>query len=91
MTRDTTTELLIHLIQRVPVLTIDMKAAEARGNFPALAYKHVITAWLREAAEALAEIQEGSPPQGDRNSPDADARAAAAFEMMRITLEPASA
>lgn len=37
---DTATELLIRLIQRVPMLAIGVKAAEAEGDLPAIAYRH---------------------------------------------------
>ncbi|CAM2761987.1 hypothetical protein JHFBIEKO_3546 [Methylobacterium mesophilicum] len=92
MTRkNTTTELLIRLIQRVPMLAIDVKAAEAEGDLPAIAYQGAVTAWQREAAAAVAEIREGYPPRDRRVAPDAYARAAAAADMMWTTLEPASA
>jgi len=58
---DTTTELLISLIQRVPILAIDVKAAETESDVPAIAYQHAITAWQREATKAVAEIRLGSP------------------------------
>lgn len=91
MTRDTTTELLIRLIQRTPILAIDVKTAEAEGDLPAIAYQRAVRAWQREAAEAVAEIREGSPAQGRRGAPDPYTRAAAASEMMRTASEPASA
>lgn len=90
MTQDTT-ERLIRLIQRVPVLAIDVKTAEAEGDLPAIAYQRAVTAWQREAAEAIAKIREGSPIRGRRGAPDPFARAAAASEMMRTASEPASA
>ena len=64
MTRkNTTTELLIRLIQRVPMLAIDVKAAEAEGDLPAIAYQGAVTAWQREATAAVAEIREIPHPE----------------------------
>ena len=93
MTRnDTNTELLIRLIQRVPMLAIDVKAAEAEGDLPATAYQRAVTECQREATAAVAKIREGvTPPRDRRGAPDAYARAAAAADMMWTTLEPASA
>lgn len=66
--RDTTTELLIDLIQRVPVHVVDTETAEARGDVPAIAYQRAIRAWQREAAEAIVEIREQLSPRPSRRS-----------------------
>jgi hypothetical protein len=91
MTRDMTIELLIYLIQRVPVQVVDTKTAKARGDVPALAYQRAIEAWLSQAAEAVAEIRQGGSAEGRHGAPNTFFRAAAASKMMRTTLEPATA
>lgn len=80
MTRDDPTAVLISLVQRVPVLAIDLQAAEARGDHAALAYTRAMTAWRTEAAEAVAEIRQASPV---REAPCPFDRIAAASALMR--------
>ncbi|MGU3337178.1 MULTISPECIES: hypothetical protein [unclassified Methylobacterium] len=64
MTRnDTNTELLIRLIQRVPMLAIDVKAAEAEGDLPATAYQRAVTECQREATAPVAKIREVAHPE----------------------------
>lgn len=61
MTRDDTTDMLIDLIRRTPVLPIDVKTAQAEGDLPAIAYQRAVKACQREATAAVAKIREGGP------------------------------
>lgn len=92
MTRkNTTTELLIRLIQRVPMLAIDVKAAEAEGDPPCHRLpgsRHSVAA---RGNSGRCRDPGDTPPRDRRVAPDAYARAAAAADMMWTTLEPASA
>lgn len=47
--------LLTHLIARVPVHVVDVKAARAAGDLAALRYDKAMLAWLEEAAGLMAE------------------------------------
>jgi hypothetical protein len=63
------TELLIRLIRRTLILTIDVKTAEAAGDPFAIGYQRPVRARQREAAEAVAEIRESGPsPRRSRRS-----------------------
>lgn len=61
MTRDDPTALLIAIVRRVPVLAIDLPAAEARGDHDQVAYHRAMQAWRAEASAAIAELQRGNP------------------------------
>jgi len=61
MTRDDLTNLLISLEQRVPVLIVDLEAAEGRGDHAAVAYRHSVRAMRDEVRDAIAEVQQGNP------------------------------
>lgn len=78
--RDDAAARLAALIRRTPVHAIDPEAARRNGDGAALAYHSAITAWLRDAAEAVAEIRQASLVRG---ASDPFARIATASELMR--------
>ena len=83
MTRDDPTDVLIALIRCVPVHGIDLQAAEARGDFAALGYARAMAAWRHQAAQAVAEIRQGSTACARHQAPDAFTRTATVSALMR--------
>jgi hypothetical protein len=69
------TEWLADLIRRVPILAVDVPAAQRAGDHAALAYAEAVDMWRAEAALAIAEA--------DQSPVDAFVRAATASELMR--------
>ncbi|MHC2108564.1 hypothetical protein [Methylobacterium sp. CM6246] len=63
MTRDDTTDMLIDLIRRTPVLPIDVKTVQAEGDLPATAYQRAVTECQREATAPVAKIREVAHPE----------------------------
>jgi hypothetical protein len=55
-------DVLADLIRHVPVHVIDVPVARRAGDTAAVAYASAMAAWRREAALALAEAEDGSPP-----------------------------
>lgn len=87
MNRDDPTDALVRLIWRVPVLAIDVPAAQQAGDDAAVAYARAIEAWRREAAQAVAAAMAISPAQGRHAVPDAFARAAMASALTQQAAE----
>lgn len=52
------------LLRRVPVLTVDVRAAQKAGDVSALAYHREMRAWLAEASLALHEAEMDGPCHG---------------------------
>ncbi|MDP4022335.1 hypothetical protein Q8W71_06850 [Methylobacterium sp. NEAU 140] len=68
-------EWLKSLIERTPVLVVDLVKAEAEGDTAALRYHGAVLAWQQEAALALSPAEQAAPAdvkgrpvrtQGDR-------------------------
>ena len=83
MTRDDPTDVLIELLKRVPILSIDVEAAKARGDEAQLEYAAAVTLWTFRAAKAVSEIQQSQLAHARHAAPDAFARAAEASALMR--------
>lgn len=70
---------LADLIQRVPILSVDLREAEKAGDADRLAYGRAVQVWQAEAALALSEAH-----QPATDEPDAYARTATASALLRL-------